>query len=100
MQHTNASDAVAAVARQRIWKDTSRTAFVSGLHLEAEPPVMTYPVTKTLKARGGSNTNTGPRQVGEPRLLMSYGSSDVDSRLMILSLRQVEQLFDGSPDTC
>jgi hypothetical protein len=78
-------DPKAAIQRQRIWKDTSRTAFVSGLHLEGAPPA----------ALPGGRTGAGL-----PRLLISYGSSDIDSRLLVLSLEELEGLFKGQPSTC
>jgi hypothetical protein len=53
---------------QRIWKDTSQTAYISGLFLD-----------------GG-------------RLRVSYGSSDIDARLLSMSVPDVEELFDAPPD--
>jgi hypothetical protein len=79
------NDPRAAIQRQRIWKDTSRTAFVAGLHLERAPPA----------ALAGGRSGAGP-----PRLLISYGSSDIDSRLLVLGLRELEDLFRGRPSTC
>jgi hypothetical protein len=49
---------------QRIWKDTSQTAYVSGLFVDADGTV-----------------------------LMSYGSSDIDARLLALGMADVEALF-------
>ena len=76
-------------ARQRIWKDTSHTAFVSGFHLESAP-------ARPVK---GSRPG-GVGAAGRPRLLISYGSGDVESRLLALSLPQVEELFAGQPGAC
>lgn len=53
---------------QRIWKDTSQTAYISGLYLKGDT------------------------------MLMSYGSSDIDSRLLQMSIQQLEDLFDGNFD--
>jgi hypothetical protein len=53
---------------QRIWKDTSQTAYVSGLFLDG------------------------------PRLLISYGSSDIDARLLTMSVADMEGLFQTPPD--
>lgn len=49
---------------QRIWKDTSQTAYIAGLYLDND------------------------------RVLMSYGSSDIDARLLSMSVADVEGLFD------
>lgn len=48
---------------QRIWKDTSQTAYISGLFLDGD------------------------------HVLMSYGSSDIDARLLTLSFADLEGLF-------
>lgn len=53
---------------QRIWKDTSQTAYISGLF-----------------RRGGE-------------VLMSYGSSDIDARLLTLSVAQLEAMFKAPFD--
>ncbi|KAF8059755.1 LPA1 [Scenedesmus sp. PABB004] len=55
---------------QRIWKDTSQTAYISGLFID------------------GSTVH------------MSYGSSDIDARLLSMSVADMEALFDGSPWDC
>ena len=55
---------------QRIWKDTSQTAYVSGLFLD----------------RG--------------TLRLSYGSSDIDARLLSVSVADMEALFDDAPWDC
>lgn len=53
---------------QRIWKDTSQTAYISGLYLD------------------GTTVH------------MSYGSSDIDARLLSMDVQDLEALFDGSWD--
>ncbi|KAI8469311.1 MAG: hypothetical protein J3K34DRAFT_424307 [Monoraphidium minutum] len=53
---------------QRIWKDTSQTAYVSGLFVDAG------------------------------RVLLSYGSSDIDARLLALGLGDLEALFKAPFD--
>ncbi len=57
--------------KQRIWKDTSQTAYISGLYV---------------------------RENGH--VLMSYGSSDIDARLLTMSMAQLEELFSGSTYDC
>lgn len=56
---------------RRIWKDTSKTTYVNGLF-----------ITKS----------------GE--LLLSYGSSDLSSRLLVLTMQEMENLFDPKNDKC
>jgi hypothetical protein len=53
---------------QRIWKDTSQTAYVAGLYLDND------------------------------RVLVSYGSSDIDARLLSMSVSETEAMFDGPFD--
>lgn len=53
---------------QRIWKDTSQTAYIAGLYLDND------------------------------RVLFSYGSSDIDSRMLSMSVAGVEGMFDGPFD--
>lgn len=53
---------------QRIWKDTSQTAYISGLYLDGTT------------------------------VQMSYGSSDIDARLLSMDIQDMETLFDGSWD--
>ncbi|GBF99713.1 hypothetical protein Rsub_12425 [Raphidocelis subcapitata] len=48
---------------QRIWKDTSQTAYASGLYVDGD------------------------------RVLVSYGSSDIDARLLALGVADVEAMF-------
>ncbi|GBF90502.1 hypothetical protein Rsub_03498 [Raphidocelis subcapitata] len=84
-----AGPATGAGSRQRIWKDTSHTAFVSGFHLERAPA---RPVKGSRPGGVGS--------AGRPRVLISYGSSDIESRLLALSLQQVDELFAGQPGSC
>lgn len=48
---------------QRIWKDTSQTAYISGLYLDGD------------------------------KVLMSYGSSDIDARLLAITMKDLEGLF-------
>ena len=48
---------------QRIWKDTSQTAYISGLYMDND------------------------------KVLMSYGSSDIDARLLAITMKDVEALF-------
>ncbi|WIA21773.1 hypothetical protein OEZ85_000932 [Tetradesmus obliquus] len=55
---------------QRIWKDTSQTAYISGLFLDGAT------------------------------LHMSYGSSDIDARLLSMSVADMEALFAGSSWDC
>jgi len=55
---------------QRIWKDTSQTAYISGLFLDGDS------------------------------VLLSYGSSDIDARLLTMSTADLEGLFAGSPFDC
>jgi hypothetical protein len=55
---------------QRIWKDTSQTAYVSGIFVD-----------------GG-------------KVMLSYGSSDIDARLLTLSFADVDALFTGTPGSC
>jgi hypothetical protein len=55
---------------QRIWKDTSQTAYISGLYLD------------------GTTVH------------MSYGSSDIDARLLSMSVADMEALFAGSAWDC
>jgi hypothetical protein len=55
---------------QRIWKDTSQTAYISGLYLD------------------GTTVH------------MSYGSSDIDARLLSMSVADMEALFAGSTWDC
>jgi hypothetical protein len=54
---------------QRIWKDTSQTAYIAGLHLDSNG-----------------------------RVHLSYGSSDIDARLLTMGVADVEGLFDGEFD--
>jgi hypothetical protein len=95
-----------ALRRQRIWKDTSHTAFVSGLHLQGTQQQNQRANSSASAGRGGGHgggrggTGAGAAAGSEPRLLVSYGSSDIDARLQILTLRQLEALFAGLPDTC
>lgn len=49
---------------QRIWKDTSQTAYIAGLYMDSN------------------------------RVLISYGSSDIDARLLSLSVAELERMFD------
>jgi hypothetical protein len=74
-----AADSAAAAAgkpidafkRQRIWRDGSYTAYASGLFL------------------------------GEDGVLVvSYGSGDITSRVKMVTMAQVEVLFQGQPDEC
>lgn len=53
---------------QRIWKDTSQTAYISGLYLDGN------------------------------KVLMSYGSSDIDARLLSMPLQNLEELFPNPYD--
>jgi len=53
---------------QRIWKDTSQTAYIAGLYLDEE------------------------------YVLMSYGSSDIDARLLTLRIDELEALFPAPMD--
>lgn len=53
---------------QRIWKDTSQTAYIAGLYLDND------------------------------RVLISYGSSDIDARLLSVSVKEMEGWFDGPFD--
>eukprot|EP00878_Enallax_costatus_P004680 GHUV01004928.1.p1 GENE.GHUV01004928.1~~GHUV01004928.1.p1 ORF type:complete len:402 (+),score=109.70 GHUV01004928.1:2577-3782(+) len=53
---------------QRIWKDTSQTAYISGLYLD------------------GTTVH------------MSYGSSDIDARLLSMDIQDMETLFGKSWD--
>lgn len=55
---------------QRIWKDTSQTAYASGLFVDGD------------------------------NVLLSYGSSDIDARLLAMSRAQVEDLFSEAPFDC
>lgn len=68
--------------QQRIWKDTSRTAFVSGLFL------------KDKRHKGAA-----PHGWRAAQLLVSYGSGDVDARLLVMSLAEVEAMF-SEPHDC
>lgn len=49
---------------QRIWKDTSQTAYIAGLYMDSN------------------------------RILISYGSSDIDARLLSMSVGEMERMFD------
>lgn len=49
---------------QRIWKDTSQTAYIAGMYLDND------------------------------RVLLSYGSSDIDARLLSMSVGEMERMFD------
>jgi hypothetical protein len=49
---------------QRIWKDTSQTAYIAGMYLDND------------------------------RVLISYGSSDIDARLLSMEVGEVEDMFD------
>lgn len=49
---------------QRIWKDTSQTAYIAGMYLDSN------------------------------RILLSYGSSDIDARLLSMSVSDMEHMFD------
>lgn len=53
---------------QRIWKDTSQTAYVAGLYMDSD------------------------------RVLISYGSSDIDARLLSMSVSETEAMLDGPFD--
>jgi hypothetical protein len=55
---------------QRIWKDTSQTAYISGLFLDGDT------------------------------VHMSYGSSDIDARLLSMSISDIEALFADSVWDC
>eukprot|EP00879_Flechtneria_rotunda_P026368 GHRR01028112.1.p1 GENE.GHRR01028112.1~~GHRR01028112.1.p1 ORF type:complete len:238 (+),score=58.86 GHRR01028112.1:847-1560(+) len=55
---------------QRIWKDTSQTAYISGLFLDSGI------------------------------VHISYGSSDIDARLLSMSVADMEHLFADSPWNC
>ncbi|GBF90507.1 hypothetical protein Rsub_03503 [Raphidocelis subcapitata] len=59
-----------AWTHQRIWKDTSQTAYASGLFVDGE------------------------------RVLLSYGSSDIDARMLSLGLADVDALFQGAAFDC
>jgi hypothetical protein len=54
--------------------------FASGLHLQ--PP-----------RRGATPANGG----SGPRVLVSYGSGDAGSRVLVLTLEEVEGLFKAGP---
>lgn len=54
---------------QRIWKDTSQTAYIAGLFMKGDS------------------------------VLMSYGSSDIDARLLTINIAELEGLFD-QPMNC
>lgn len=66
-----------AFRHQRIWKDTSHTAYINGLYLEA----------------GGGGYEGA-------RLLISYGSSDIDARLVVMRLSQLDALFESQQHVC
>ena len=61
--HTHTQPNNSDWTKQRIWKDTSQTAYISGLFLDGD------------------------------RVLMSYGSSDIDARLLVLGMADLEGLF-------
>lgn len=67
---------------QRIWKDTSQTAYVAGL---------------ALVERGGAGSKRGGRASLD--VLLSYGSSDIDARLLALPLAELDAMF-ASPFDC
>jgi hypothetical protein len=66
---------------QRIWKDTSQTAYVAGL---------------ALVERGGAGSTRG----GSASLdvVLSYGSSDIDARLLALPLGELDAMFPSAFD--
>ena len=103
---------------QRIWKDTSHTAFVSGLFLDTNPTPMTGPsrgkvveVRKLVSSNAAaaapvgsesanmatlvSSSQTATSSSNGAQLLISYGCSDVDSRMLRLTLEELELLFEG-----
>jgi hypothetical protein len=102
---------------QRIWKDTSHTAFVSGLFLDTNPaPLKASSKGRVVELRklgsskgalSNSNGHAGLAQQASstmknstvPQLLISYGCSDVDSRMLRLTLEELEVLFEG-PQKC
>lgn len=67
---------------QRIWKDTSQTAYVAGL---------------ALVERGGAGSARG--KGASLDALLSYGSSDIDARLLALPLSELDAMF-ASPFDC
>eukprot|EP00882_Tetradesmus_deserticola_P002072 GHRQ01002220.1.p1 GENE.GHRQ01002220.1~~GHRQ01002220.1.p1 ORF type:complete len:413 (+),score=44.27 GHRQ01002220.1:250-1488(+) len=66
----NADKQASGWTHQRIWKDTSQTAYISGLFLDGDI------------------------------VHLSYGSSDIDARLLSMSIVDVEALFAGSSWDC
>lgn len=59
-----------AWTHDRIWKDTSLTGYISGLFINSDS-----------------------------QIIMSYGSSDIDARMLVLTVEELESLFD-KPYTC
>jgi hypothetical protein len=96
-----AEEAAGGWTHQRIWKDTSQTAYVAGLAL-VEAGAGATAIGGGVGGRGGGGTGAksssgskGRRHPGGPDVLLSYGSSDIDARLLALPLKELDAMFVG-----
>jgi hypothetical protein len=84
---------------QRIWKDTSQTAYVAGLAL-VERGAGGGGGGGGAGQRGGRGSKEGRGAPPPPPVdvLLSYGSSDIDARLLTLPLSELDAMFEAPFD--
>ena len=75
-----------------------QVTFASGLFLEEPPPANTTASSSSSSGDGGGGGG-GDGGAPGPRLLISYGSGDAASRVLALSLEEVERLFLLGPQS-
>lgn len=95
-------EAAGGWTHQRIWKDTSQTAYVAGLALvEGGAAGMMVDGGGGGSGGGGSKPKKQHHHPGGPDVLLSYGSSDIDARLLALPLKELDAMFaPGSKFDC